>query len=311
MVRTSRVEFHGYPDCIRLENETVRVTLGHQCGGRVLEYSRQGANVMALDADQAGWMPEKGKPEVDPRGGRFDFGPEKVLPAHPTLWLGPWSAQVDAAGVARLTSAVDGPTGAQLVREFELDPVSSHLRCTQTITNTTAEERAWFHWGRTLAVGGGICVVPLTPPSRFPSGYVMYQDGWTLDYKPVDPAIRSRDGFLEIMDTPEFPKLCIDSYAGWFAYLTKSDRLLVKRFPTYRDRMYADIVGPTVSIWYFEDRYCELEPIGPEERLAPGESASFTEDWWLLPYEFPKRRDALDLRQIADLVQAETQSSGH
>ena len=32
----------------------------------------------------------------------------------------------------------------------------------------------------------------------------------------------------------------------------------------------------------------ELEPIGPRERLKPGESASFTEEWLLLPHPFPK-----------------------
>jgi hypothetical protein len=310
MVKTSRVEFHGYSDCLRLENETVRVTLGHQCGGRVLEYSLDGENSLALDPGQAGWMPGPGKPEIDPWGGRFDIGREKVIAPHPTLWLGSWTAEPVAEGVARLTSLPDLTTGAQLVREFELDPHSSHLRCTQTIVNTAAQDRAWYHWSRTLARGGGICVIPLTPPSRFPAGYVMYGDGWTLDYKPQDPNIRIRDGFLEIFGAPANPKLCIDSYAGWFAYLQTSGMLFAKRFRTYPERAYTDIVAAPLSIWYRDESLCELEPIGPEERLAPGQSASFTEDWWLLPYEFPERRDALNLNDVARLVQTETQASG-
>ncbi len=71
MVRVSRVEFHGYADCIRLENANARVTLGHHCGGRVLEYSWQGVNLLALDPNQAGWTFEPGGPEIDPWGGRF------------------------------------------------------------------------------------------------------------------------------------------------------------------------------------------------------------------------------------------------
>ncbi len=310
MVKTSRVDFHGYSDCIRLENDETRVTLGHQCGGLVLDYSWRGENLMALDPNQAGWMYSPGGPEIDPCGGRCDIGPEKAIAPHPTLWLGAWSPEVDASGVARLTSQVDPATGARLVREFELDPVGSRLRCTQTMVNESGRDQAWHHWSRTLSPGGGIVVVPLTEPRRFPSGYVMYgSDYVSANFAPADPNVRIRDGFLEIFDTPESPKLCIDSYAGWFAYLTTTDRLFVKRFPVYPGRMYNDIVAETVSIWYFEDRLCELEPIGPEERLAPGESASFTEGWWILPYKFPERRDALDLAAVADLVERQTSSN--
>lgn len=308
MVRVSRVEFHGYADCIRLVNANARVTLGHHCGGRVLEYSWQGINLLALDPNQAGWTFEPGGPEIDPWGGRFDIGPEKVIAPHPALWLGPWSAEVDDAGIAELTSPADPTTGARLVREFELDPVSSRLRCTQTMTNASTHDRAWYHWSRTLATGGGIVIVPLTQPSRFPTGYVMYGPDWSANYRPDDPNIRVRDGFLEIMGTPKYPKLCMDSYAGWLAYLARSDRLFVKRFATFPGRMYSDIVAPTLSVWYFEDRLCELEPMGPEERLAPGESAAYTEEWWVLPYKFPERSDALDLTEIADLVRRETSS---
>jgi len=306
MVRVGRVEFHGYSDCIRLENAAARVTLGHQCGGRVLEYSCGGQNVLALDPNQAGWTPESGKPAIDPWGGRFDIGPEKVLPPHPALWIGRWSAEVDGAGVARLTSPADPVTGARLVREFELDPDSSRLRCTQTITNTSSSNRTWFHWSRTLVTGGGIVVVPLTEPSRFPKGYVMYDLDTSIDYQPEDPNIRVGAGLLEIVDTPAHPKLCMDSHAGWLAYLAESDMLFVKRFATFPDRMYGDIVAPTVSVWYYEHLLCELEPIGPQERLGPGESASYTEEWWLVPHEFPAERGALDPAEIAAVVRLET-----
>jgi hypothetical protein len=304
MVRISRVDFHGYTDCTRLENASVRVTLGHQCGGMILEYSCGGVNVLALDPGQAGWTLASGRPPIDPWGGRFDIGPEKVLPPHPALWLGPWSAEVDDAGVARLTSAADPATGARIVREFELDPVSSRLRSTQTITNASSSDRVWYHWSRTLVAGGGIVVLPLTRPSRFPNGYVMYGLDTSVDYLPEDPNIRVGNEYLEILDAPLHPKLCMDTHAGWLAYLARSDMLFVKRFATFPDRMYGDIVAPTISVWYFEHLLCELEPLGPEERLAPGESASYTEEWWLVPHEFPARRDALDPAEIADLVQA-------
>jgi hypothetical protein len=53
----------------------------------------------------------------------------------------------------------------------------------------------------------------------------------------------------------------------------------------------------------------ELEPIGPRERLNPGESASFTEDWWLLSHPFPKDGERIDLKALAGEVEKQTTST--
>jgi hypothetical protein len=80
------------------------------------------------------------------------------------------------------------------------------------------------------------------------------------------------------------------------------DLLFVKRFAVYPDRVYNEAAGLTISIWYPEDRRVELEPIGPRERLKPGESASFTEDWHLLAFPFPADRKQVDLQQLRQVV---------
>src|SRR5437660_6269844 len=50
----------------------------------------------------------------------------------------------------------------------------------------------------------------------------------------------------------------------------------------------------------------ELEPIGPRERLQPGESASFIEYWWLLSHPFPKKGDQIDLKALHQQVLKQT-----
>ena len=50
---------------------------------------------------------------------------------------------------------------------------------------------------------------------------------------------------------------------------------------------------------------CELEPIGPTENIPPGGEASFTEDWWLLPYSYPRDGSDVDLEEISALVERE------
>lgn len=306
MTSVRDIDFHGYPGCIALDNGLARVVLGPHCGGRVLAYSLGEVQAIALAPAQAGWIWRPGGPEIDPWGGRFDLGPEKTIARHPTLWLGRWSAEATADGAVRMTSLADPATGLRLTRELRLDPGSSHLRCTQTVTNVSAAPRTFCHWGRTLAPGGGIAVLPATPGSRLPHGYVQYDSAreGLLDFAPRDPHVRLRDGFFEVFGPPRHPKLCFDSSAGWLAWLLPAGALFVKRWPVFPDRASAELGPFTLSLWLWEDRVCELEPIGPAERLAPGASAAFTEDWWLLPHPFPARRDALDLAAVAAQVDA-------
>lgn len=293
----------GYAKCICLTNGDTNVTLCPEAGGRVLEYSHRGRESLYRDPTQDGWTYDPKRPSIDPCGGRFDVGPERVTPPRPALWLGAWTGEISGPRAARLTSTVDPATGLQLVREFLLDAKTSKLRCTQTMINRSDRPVSTCHWSRTLASGGGICVVPLTPGSRFPKQYIQYGPGPVMNYQPADPSIRVRDGYMEVLATPQSPKLGIDSYAGWFGYLLPADLLFVKRYPVYPDRVYSEMAGLTISIWYYQDLMCELEPIGPRENLAPGQSASFTEEWWLLSCAFPRQRDAIDLKAVTRLVE--------
>jgi hypothetical protein len=295
-----RLTFHGYPDCIELRNATTRVILSPS-GGRVLEYSLGDENALYLEEAETGKPYEPGQ-RASMSAGRFDIGPEKIIPPHPRLWSGTWKGEILGPRHARLTSEPDEAIGTQLVRDFRLAEGGTQLACTQTIRNISSRPTQWCHWSRTFARGNGICLVPLTPPSRFPGGYVMYEDGDRINIRPEDPHIRQRDGMLEIFGVPRHPKLGMDSYAGWFAYLMPGDLLFIKRFPVYPDRVYNEAAALTVSIWYPEDRRVELEPIGPRERLQPGQEASFTEEWFLASMPFPQKGQEVSIAQVRAVV---------
>lgn len=298
------ISFYGYDDCIRLDNQTTQVTLCPAAGGRVLQYSINGTEALYLPPGDEGWTNESGKAGGEMAAGRFDIGPEMTTPSHPDLWMGRWSGQITGPRSARLVSVKDRPTGVQLIRDFTLAEESSRLDCTQTIKNVSEETKEYCHWSRTFALGGGICIIPLTQPSRFPHGYVMYGPGPVINYQPLDPHIHVSDGVLEITAAPRFPKLGMDSYAGWFAYLMKNDVMFVKQFPTFPNRVYNEVAGLTTSIWYPDGPMCELEPIGPREKLRPGEASAFKETWWLLPHQYPESDKRADIPGITAQVSA-------
>src|SRR3954466_13840123 len=74
-----RIKVLNYPDCFELSNADTRVTLCHQVGGRVLEYSFQRKNSLYLDPQEAKWGTPGGPREPD-SAGRFDIGPEYLIP---------------------------------------------------------------------------------------------------------------------------------------------------------------------------------------------------------------------------------------
>jgi len=290
-------EYHGYKQAIELTRGNVRAVLCPEVGGRPLEFSVNGKNSLFLEDSEG--QPRAGRqPTVS--AGRFDFGPEMTTPAHPKIFGGEWSGEISGDHSARLISPRDEATGVQLIRDFELrgDDKTARLSCKQTIVNVSSEVKEYCHWGRSFALGGGICLIPLEGKSRFPSKYALYEDSGAINVKAKDDNIRERDGFLEILGPPRKPKLGFDSYAGWLAYLMPGDLLFVKRFATYPDRVYNEAAGLTISVWYPPGARVELEPIGPRERLEPGQAASFTEEWYLLAHAFPKNGEQVDLARL-------------
>lgn len=295
----------SYQDCPVLTNDTTRVVLCPHAGGRVLEYSWKGTNALYLDPKEADWGTPGGRPPMS--AGRFDIGPEKRIPRRDVLWSGQWTSTVMGERHVRLTSQPDEATGVRLHRDLVLAAEGSHLACTQTIENVSGRTVAWCHWSRTFAAGYGTVIIPLTEPSKFPNGYVMYEGKSLIDYAPEDPSIIRRQGYLEITAAPREPKLGMDSTAGWFAYAEPSGLLFVKRFRVDSERVYNEVAGLTISIWYPAERpMVELEPIGPREVLQTGERASFTEHWWLLEQAPATAGHPLDLDALAGRVRRET-----
>ena len=299
------VEYHGFQRAVELTRGSTRAVLCPEVGGRPLEFSIGDKNCLFLE-DQEG-KPQVGR-QLPVSAGRFDIGPELTTPPRPKLFSGPWTAEITGERSARLISERDESTGVQLIRDFELkgDDKTAHLSCTQTIVNVSKETKEYCHWGRSFAVGGGICVVPLVGRSRFPSKYALYEDGGLINVRAKDDNIRERDGCLEILGPPRKPKLGFDSYAGWLAYLMPGDMVFVKRFATYPDRVYNEAAGLTISVWYPQGNRVELEPIGPRERLEPGQAASFTEEWYAWTHPFPTSGQQVDLGRLKSEVEQRT-----
>ena len=158
---TKIVNEYGFENCIELYNETTRVVIEPNRGGRVLIYELNGNNILWIDPrnEIKTDIAEKRTGSLD--AGRFDIGPEMTAPRHRVLWSGKWEGQITGPRTATLISQEDISTGVQLIRTFTLDENSSHLSCTQLIKNVSKETKRYFFWARTFVEGGGISMTPL------------------------------------------------------------------------------------------------------------------------------------------------------
>lgn len=276
---------YGYSDAIIMENGPYRMVVCPSCGGRILEFSFKWKNVLYEDPCQNGWLYDPVKKGIDPCGGRFDLGPEKIIAGHPRLWLGAWRVKKRTELSVLLESPEDPALGVQLERLFTFDPSRSVLRIRETIRNISDRQIEVCYWSRTMAKGGGVCFIPLDSASRFPNHYLMYGSKDVIFFKPEDPAVTRQDDMLAVEAFPRFAKLGMDSARGWMGYVTPDNLLFLKKFPVYPLRRYNEMAGFTVSVCYFKKQFCEIEPLGPEERINPGKKALFWEEWKLLPWK--------------------------
>ncbi len=281
----------GYEDCIEIRNDTVRVVLEPSRGGRVLRYEINGANILFIDPRDNGLPPGQiDHRHFGPSAGRFDVGPPKFVPRSRASWLGAYEVKILGERKVLLIGPADPDWGVRVSREFELADSGTQLICKQVMTNESGERKRISHWSRTFAVGNGVAMWPVNPMTRFPKGYVVHGPGKVVDFNPEDPSVRKRDGILEIYKAPERPKFEMDPMDGWMAYAAPNNLLFIKTFPVYPDKVYGEMTAATASIWYYKEEIVELEPIGPWEWVEPGESISYTETWYLFPFEFPEDR---------------------
>ena len=72
-----------------------RAVLCPAAGGRVLEFSIQGKNALWLNPDGVGKA-------NDTSAGRFDIGPERILPQRNVLFRGTYKGEITSARSAKL-----------------------------------------------------------------------------------------------------------------------------------------------------------------------------------------------------------------
>ncbi|NBC82116.1 MAG: DUF4380 domain-containing protein [Bacteroidetes bacterium] len=284
-----KINYRGWTECYKIYNETTEIIVVAESGGRIMSYSLHGKNIIYENRALDGLTLKTYKQQqVDPDGGRFDWGPEKkTRNIHDKTWMGDYTAEIVDKYTLRITSPDDEALGIRTIREFSLDSASSYVAVKNTMVNISEEITDWFYWSRTLVKKGGTIVLPLNDNSRFPHGWGKYiwGDKAYIEFQhPEDDQLSVKNNTIVYeAQSGSGIKIGTDSDKGWMAYL-RDDLLFVKKYPHFPNEKYSEDSSLT-SIFYIGDHFVELEPLSPQAILQPGESYSFTEHWWIFQFQ--------------------------
>lgn len=290
--KIARIDYQGWKDCYELSNPLVRMVVVPQIGGRVMEYSIRGQNVMwrnpvelgvvkpqdigkvwhnygghkAWNAPQAGWR----APDYD---NFYDYAPAKVEE------IAPGEGDERMAGI-RLTLQPVAHQGFQLVREIYLSANTSRVRLIETMRNVSDREIEWSIWSVTQADIPCWIAFPLHVTPRDPQGWrrLLREEEYP------DPHQVTRVGDVGVVRyTGAIDKLGTGSPEGWLVYL-RDQLAYVKKWSVRTAGVTYPDDGCNAQIFTADKAmggYVEVEALGPITRLKPGESTTLVEDWFL------------------------------
>lgn len=284
-----KITYRDWKDCYEIRNEKVRVVINASSGGRIMVYERNGINVIYENPIQNGKLLHhyEEKP-FDPDGGRFDVGPVSITAKlNRVIFLGEWEAEVPDNGILELKSKADSLLGLQIVRTFQLDSLSSQLSIHQTMINISKTRKEYFFWGRTLVKPDGMFIIRLNAESNFSAGWGRYiwGDPVRFEQDSLDPGVKIRDGFffLNPMKAAN-QKYGFDNEDGWMGYFYRS-LFFLKEYKYEPGGFYSEQFGLTNVVYVKKKTFAELEPISATAILEPGQSFSFTENWYLKAFD--------------------------
>ncbi len=304
-VTVRRMDFRGWKDSYLLTNGEVEVVVVPQVA-RIMKYAPVGGpNVLWVNPEL---VPEKtgGETEGLDTWGWLNYGGYKLWPAPQKAWgwpppaaldAGPCEAEVTDEKAVRLKGQPSEELGVRFDREIRLAPEGTELAIQQTMVNTGDEPVTWGIWEVTQVGSGCVAFVPLGEGAEYRPA-----EGETLDEQ-----WQKVEGMLLARPAGASGKAFISGPPGWLGCV-RDELLYVKSFEL------ASTPPPEPEaareVYVGDQGYMELEVVGPEMTLQPGESASMTETWHLLPFEAAVEGDAELVRQIRATVEQPAEGLG-
>jgi len=289
------IEYKGWKDCLLLENGDIELVVSVGLGPRVLSFKRKnGANFFKNFDDQIAnvsqdtWQSYGGHrlwhaPEVWTRTYYPDVQPVKYE------WDG-----------STLKLNCETETWSRLQKEIEIafPAEGSLVKVTHRIYNRGPWAAKFAPWALSVMAPGGTVIVPQEPfVPHGPGAGQSFAAGrpivlWQFTNM-ADPRFVWGKRFIRMSQDDAYPtkqKFGALVKPGWAAYSLGAE-LFIKHFPYFPEAPYTDY-GCNAE-FYTEPGMLEVESIGPECAIEPGDYAEHVETWQIERVDASKDDDVL------------------
>jgi hypothetical protein len=267
-------DFHGEPTRI-LENQLLQLEY-LAASARIVRFCLKGKPNLFADL---------GLSPVETSFGNFYFRGGHRLWHSPESMPRTYVPDNDGAVVSEISNGVriempaEPWTNIAKAIEIELNPETSQVILRHELRNDGAWAVEFAPWALTMLRLGGVAILPQPHETVDEAGLLANRRLLLWSYTRIDdPRLTLRDDFVLIHATPSLPPLKLGYFNphGWMAYWLDGT-LFVKRHDPQSDGHYPDDGCNAES--YCNDKFIELESLGPLEQKAPGQMAVHTELW--------------------------------
>lgn len=274
-----KVQYGGWPNCIRLTNGKVELILTTDVGPRIIRFGFVGGqNLFKEFKDQLG---KTGGEEWRSYGGhRLWHAPED---SKRTYWPdnSPVKYTWDGKSI-KLTQSMEHTTGIVKEIEVTLDPNENHVTVVHRLTNKGSWDVELSPWSLTVMAADGRAIFPQEPFRPHPEYLLPARPLVLWGYTDMkDPRWKWGTKYVQLRQDPKATtkqKMGIMSTPGWAAYTLNGD-LFVKRFHLDASATYPDF-GCNMET-YTDPDILEIETLGPLHKIAPNASVEHIEHWFL------------------------------
>jgi hypothetical protein len=276
-----KIKFQEF-DCVPLANKTIHLLVTKSVGPRIISLNLMGGeDIFAQLPDIMSRLPD-GRIFHFYGGHRLWHAPENM-----PLTYFPDDDPVEIHSIDNglmVTQPVDVQSGIQKSLKINLTGDNSQVTIHHVLSNQGLQSVECAPWAITQLKPGGVAILPL---SQEQTGFLPNRSLSFWPYSDItNKQISLGNRFLFIRAQMQSPfKIGFRNPRGWLAYWI-NQTLFVKRAEFHSQAEYYDFGSS--SECYCNDRFLELETLGPIAKILPGASITHTEIWELHPnIDFP------------------------
>ncbi len=277
-VTVEKIPYAGWPNCYRLSNGEVELIVTSDVGPRIIRYGFEGGQNFFVELEE-----DLGKTGGDSwrlyGGSRLWVGPED-----PVYSYGADNdpVQVEISGNRLTAQAPVEHTGVQKAIAVQLSDEGGAVRVVYTLANRTIWPLRIATWVLTMMAPGGAGITTLPPRGTHPEVLAPTNPLVVFAFTNMaDPRWTWLEKYIVLRQDPQNAdpeKIGLFNPETRGAYLLNGE-LFVKKFAASPDEEYPDM-GASYET-FTNERFLEIETLGPLRTLQPGESLDHVEEWSL------------------------------